>query len=67
MVVFNQLASITTSLLLEPFTIMKLDFLLVTKLVKLETAPYQDMDETAFQMLQLMSQQNKRFFLVYPN
>ena len=46
---------------------MKLDFLLVTKLVKLETAPHQDMDETAFQMLQLMSQQDKRFFLVYPN
>ena len=30
--------------MLEPFTIMKLDFLLVTKLVKLGITPHQDMD-----------------------
>ena len=41
---FYQLASITTFLLLEAFTIMKLDFLLVTKLVKLGTTPHQDMN-----------------------
>ena len=30
--------------MLEPFIIVKLDFLLVTKLVKLGTTPHQDMD-----------------------
>ena len=42
--VFYQLVSINTSPMLEPFTIMKLDFLLLTKLVKIGTAHYQDMD-----------------------
>ena len=42
-IVFYQLFSITTSLMLEPFTIIKLDFLLVAKLV-LGTTPHQDID-----------------------
>ena len=41
--------------MLEPFTIMKLDFLLVTKLVKLGNTSHQDMDGIAFQIFQLMS------------
>ena len=32
------------SLMLEAFTFMKLDFLLLTKLVKLGITPHQDMD-----------------------